>query len=178
MSVYWSCKSAYFLFRLEFSSVLHWRRAFIPLIFSFSSRFSCASLSTYFCIFSNSFCFLSLHLRALFLFWSKRLSLFVRSGYYILFSILNSWLLVEASSSERFSKSQEYSFSLERFLSEKLSTSSPLLPNSWSPFEFTDSCLEERRLLPESLSLLTGFLTLWGFYKGFWVSWESCMRKS
>lgn len=33
MSVCWSYRSAYFLLRLEFSSDLHWSRAFIPLIY-------------------------------------------------------------------------------------------------------------------------------------------------
>lgn len=67
---------------------------------------------------------------------------------------------MEESSSDKLSRSDIYSCSLEKFLSEVLSTSSPLLPNSGSAFEFTDSYFEESRLLPTSLSVLEDFLAL------------------
>ena len=98
------------------------------------------SLSTCFFMWSSSCCFLSRHLRALFLFYNNLLSRLLRSGYWIFFSILKSWLLVEDSSPERSEKSNSSS---ECFISLILSLSDK---------EPVSSFLDAFLLVPTNLS--------------------------
>jgi hypothetical protein len=121
------------------------------LTFSLSSLFSWESLSTCFFILSNSYYFLRRHFRALLRFCKSLLSLFDKSGCCIFFSIKNSWLLVDYSSSDRPSKSESslYSSSFVKVFGfwefSKLSSSPLLAP---SPPEILDSYFEEVLLRP------------------------------
>lgn len=135
---------------------------FCGLTFSLSSLFSEESLSTCFFILSSSCCFLRRHFKALFLFCNRRLSLLVKSGCWIFFSMRKSWLLVESSSESpsKSSRSSLYSRSLNSWERSSRLRSSSRLPSASCETRLP-SYLEEVRFCPVSLELdLPSSLTL------------------